>query len=131
MKNQIFRISKEEKKEIASELQSKGYFTTEIDASSLLTSKKFLAEMGKIFEYSEEIENYNWLDDVMRDLEWLNNDLGYVLFINNSFTIIYPYPEEAPYNFARFLFWMEFWEDEVERVVVGGKKKKFDVYLVD
>ncbi|SJZ78831.1 hypothetical protein SAMN02745116_01426 [Pilibacter termitis] len=130
MKNQIKRISLQEESKIKSELRIEGYFVTEINATALTDDKTYLAEMKRAFEYNGNIENFNWLDDVMTDLYWLKNDKGYILFINNAQSIVYPYPENAPNNFSRVLFWMEFWEEEVENVVMGGKKKKFDVYLV-
>lgn len=134
MKNQIYRIHKEDKTKLQSELKRQGYFVTEIESETLKTDESYMGALNEAFQYEqfgEKITNLNWLDDVMRDLEWLKNDNGYVLFISNALKIVYPYPEKAGENFSRILFWMYFWEDEVERVVVEGKYKKFDVYLVD
>ncbi|GAB2023328.1 hypothetical protein RyT2_24040 [Pseudolactococcus yaeyamensis] len=145
MRNQIYRIVKEDKNKLLLDLKRKGYFVAEVDSETLKTDETFINALSEAFQYTqfgEKITNLNWLDDVMRDLEWLKNDNGYVLFISNAQEIAYPYPEKAGENFSRILFWMHYWEEEISRVTGywnetlqifenGMLPRKFDVYLVD
>ena len=81
MKNQIYRIVKKDKNKLMLDLKSKGYFVAEVDSEALKTDETYINELSVAFQYTqfgEEITNLNWLDDVMRDLEWLKNDNGYV-----------------------------------------------------
>ena len=67
----------------------------------------------------------------MRDLDWLNAD-GYVFIIKNFENFMendISKKEKIMYYFEDEI--LPWWEEEVERCVLGGKAKPFNLYLVD
>ncbi|SJZ78896.1 Barstar (barnase inhibitor) [Pilibacter termitis] len=146
MKNQIFRISKEEKEELKNKLLKEKYFVSEIESEVLKDNTSFLTKFSKEFCFPYVVTNFNALNDYMMDLDWLNNELGYVLIINNfnkiSCTSYNDTIAIAESNFSGMIRWLYYWEEEITRVTGywneekqifenGMSPRKFDIYLVD
>lgn len=146
MKNQIFRISKSEKEKAKNDLLNSGLFVAEIESECLKNDESFMKELSLLFKFPYVVTNPNALNDYMTDLDWLNNDMGYSIIINNFHQIACKSYDEgirnAELNFAGMISWLYYWEDDVERVTGywdeetqtfsgGMSPKKFDIYLVD
>ena len=133
-KNQVFRVTLAEMNEIKKELvKDETLFIGEMDGENIQSWKEYIAVVSQLFHfpYEKHYAHAGYLD-WMEDLDWLNKE-GYVF-------IIYQYSEflqhdrenEKLYFLNDFINdILPFWEEEVERVMVGGKAKRFSLYLVD
>lgn len=146
MKNQIFRISKLEKEKRKNAIYDRGAFVVEIESDSLKNNELFMEKMSRLFKFPYKVTNLNALNDYMTDLDWLNNEIGNAIFINDFSQISCASYDEsikiAETNFVRMIRWLYYWEEEVERVTSywdeekqifsgGISPKIFNVYLVD
>lgn len=67
----------------------------------------------------------------MRDLLWVGDYAVYALFIDNQDKMPKKYPKTKAKIFELFVdSIIPFWKDEVEHVVVGGKSKVFDLFII-
>lgn len=146
MKNQIFRITKSEKEKAKNNTCIKGCFAVEVESEILKNNEIFMEKMSRLFKFPYIVTNLNALNDYMTDLDWLNNEIGYTLFINDFNKISCTSHDEsievAELNFARMIRWLYYWEEEVVRVTgywneenqtfSGGISPRiFNIYLVD
>lgn len=134
MKNSVLNISKDEANKIKSESKDK-VFIAEIDGAEINSWEDYWAAMARSFS-SPELPAYMKPDyhsyyDIMTDLSWIDTDS--IILIINKFTLFlkgeHALKDDIIKDFKDYL--LPFWAEEVERTVVGGKKKSFCVYLVD
>ncbi|MBL1229830.1 barstar family protein [Enterococcus sp. BWB1-3] len=130
----IVEISNVQKKEIEQALIKDNYFIAEIDGEKIETLPQYMEAIKKAFEFPEAMfENTSSIDsylDWMRDLSWLGNKEGYVLFIINSSKMMIGEEAKKAILFETFKdAIIPFWKDEVEHVVVDGEKKEFKVFI--
>lgn len=134
MNNLIFNITKEEINKIKSELKDK-VFIAEIDGDKINSWEDYWAAMSKLFLFPElpayMKPDYHSYYDIMTDLSWIDTDS--IILIINKFTLFlqgeHALKDDIIKDFKDYL--LPFWEEEVEKTVVGGKKKSFCVYLID
>lgn len=134
MNNLIFNITKEEINKIKSESKDK-VFIAEIDGTEINSWEDYWAAMSKLFLFPElpayMKPDYHSYYDIMTDLSWIDSDS--IILIINKFTLFlkgeHALKDDIIKDFKDYL--LPFWEEEVERTVVGGKKKSFCVYLID
>ena len=134
MNNLIFNITKEEINKIKSESKDK-VFIAEIDGTEINSWEDYWAAMSKLFLFPElpayMEPDYHSYYDIMTDLSWIDSDS--IILIINKFTLFlkgeHALKDDIIKDFKDYL--LPFWEEEVERTVVGGKKKSFCVYLID
>jgi hypothetical protein len=132
MKNKIFNVSSKEIIYLKQEIKKSGaLFIGEIDGKLIKQKQDFLDSMSKIFMFPYPASGFDGYFDWIRDLDWLQKE-GYILII---------------YNFKEFLnmdmrlknqiiddfknIILPWWESEVEKFVVRGKPKLFNIYLVN
>lgn len=133
MKNMIYEIDNHESQIIRSELKKdESIHLVVIDGREIQSWIPFLEKMISEFELPmlDNDRNINGYFDWMRDLDWLGK-AGYVLFIENYNEFMKEDLKMAKKiidDFKNCI--LPFWDSEVERVVVEGKAKRFDVYLV-
>ncbi|MFD1901042.1 barstar family protein [Enterococcus termitis] len=146
MKNQLFRIAKSEKEVIKNDMYNRGYFVVEIDSVILKNYKILMKTMAGKFKFPHVVTNFNSLNDYMTDLDWLDNKVGYTIFINKFHEIsCVSYDESiriAESSFCGMMRWLYYWEEEITKVTgywdeesrtfSGGlSPKRFNIYLVD
>lgn len=131
MKNSIYKVDMKQLELILKELQNEQKIhVAVVDGKKIQSWNTFLDNMIEKFSLPmKEHKNVNAYLDWMTDLDWLNKD-GYVLIIKNSkefMTEDFQMKRNIINDFKEHI--LPFWESEVEQVVVGGKAKRFDVYL--
>ena len=133
MKNQIFKITKEELMPIKKQLKKqKGTWIAEIDGKKISNWVDYSHEIERVFLFPTSC--YKSVDvylDWIRDLDWLNSE-AFVLIIHNFSQFMSKEIElknKIIKLFVKYIF--PWWESEVEECVVEGKAKPFIVYLVD
>jgi len=107
-------------------------FFAEIDGEDINQLDEYLEAVWRVFEFPEEVHmSYNAYLDWICDLSWLDSN-GYVFAILNADSLIAQCPKDRK-MILRSLegIVIPWWEGEVERHVVEGKAKPFNVYLVD
>ena len=134
MKNSVLNISKDEANKIKSESKDK-VFIAEIDGAEINSWEDYWTAMARSFSFPElpayMKPDYHSYYDIMTDLSWIETDS--IILIINKFTLFlkgeHALKDDIIRDFKDYL--LPFWEEEVEKTVVGGKKKSFCVYLVD
>lgn len=132
MKNRILNINKKEKMELSSKFLKLNYLVIEIDGKKIKDWKDYINILDNIIHFPDDCTKIrNRYIDWLKDLEWLNKE-GYIFIINNYSQFMKDNPKDKQLVYEIFYEdILPFWDDEVERVVVGGKKKPCNVYLVD
>ena len=77
---------------------------------------------------SRSLASYN---DWMKDLDWFGKD-SYILIIRNYKSFLandLPLKEMIMEGFRDYI--LPWWQEDVEKYVVEGKAKPFNIYLVD
>ncbi len=138
IENKIYQVSQEEMQIRKKELQKdNSIYIAEINGRDIQSIETYLDAMNELFKFPIPVRGGNGLRglngylDWMTDLDWLNKE-GYVLIINN-FTFFLQNDAKLKKllmeEFNKNI--LPFWQEDVKRVVVGGKPKSFLVYLVD
>ncbi len=132
--NRLYRITKEEfeKKKILYKFNDIKYIV--MDGKGIETYEQYFDELWKVFSFSEIPEgwekDYHTEDDFMTEMDELTKD-KYVFVIKNYDEFLandIKEKEEIENYYENYL--LPFWDEEVERVVVEGKRKDFNIYLV-
>lgn len=134
MNNLISNITKDDVNKIKSGLKSET-FIAEIDGAKINTWEDYWNSMAMSFSFPKLSQymkpDYHSYYDIMTDLSWIDND-NIVLLIHNFTCFLkneHALKDDIIKDFKNYL--LPFWDDEVERTVVGGKRKTFIVYFVD
>ena len=129
MKNEIFQISSLELKQIKKEIFDNENLKLSVLDGNVIKSRTDFANLLKDMFHlpMDNVISFDAFLDWMRDLDWIYEESIAVIIYNFSI-IECSVKEEIKESFKIIL---NFWDDEVERVVMGGKKRRFNVYLVD
>ena len=132
----IDRIKYKELKNHKQLLLDQNYYIAEIDGNNIYSLEDYMNEIIKAFKFPDGLfENKNSIDsyeDWMRDLEWLGAVDGFALFVINEDKMLTNFLNKKEIIFESFSDTIiPFWAEEVAHVVVGGKTKIFDVFVVD
>ena len=139
----IDRIKYKELKNHKQLLLDQNYYIAEIDGNNIYSLEDYMNEIIKAFKFPDGMfKNINSFDsylDWMTDLSWLygkegvdKNIKGFALFIYNFDQMMMSTSEikkEIMDCFNDSI--IPFWAEEVVHVVVGGKTKIFDIFVVD
>ena len=132
MKNEVIYTNSEEMRQIKLNSLSDGAtFLAEIDGKSINNLEQYLVQISDLFKFPMPSRSLDSYCDWMRDLEWFEVE-GYALVIYNFKNLFIDEPsmkETILEDFEELI--LPWWQEEVERCVVGGKAKSFNVYLVD
>lgn len=83
------------------------------------------------FEYPRKyFMNWNRFQDWITDLEWLNTD-SVILVIFNYADFMSECAEAKKYIMDDLQNTVDFWEYDAEKYIVGGRRKDFNVYIVN
>lgn len=132
--NKLYRMTKEEfeKEKILYQYNDVKYIV--MDGAGINTYEQYFDKLWEVFGFSELPEgwkkDFHTEDDFMTEMDELPND-KYVFIIKNydEFMVHNQYEKnEIEDYYENYL--LPFWDEEVERVVVEGKRKDFNIYLV-
>ena len=132
MLKKINILNKEQYKTIMETAKQDSVFIAEIDGKNIQNINQYLKEIWDVFKFPiTGYINYHAYLDWIRDLEWLNSN-GYLFVIQNycDFMKNSPNDRQIILNSLENLV-IPWWEGEVEKCVVEGKAKLFNVYLVE
>lgn len=129
MKNEIIYSVLDHKK--ASEVLSRGFHCITIDGKSIKYEEQFYEFIEKALLFPRPTKNnYNRFYDWITDLSWFPDSEGFVIIIKDFDSFC-----SSDTTFKAFLlnafreFILPFWEDDVTRVVVGGKERPFYIVI--
>lgn len=105
-----------------------------MDGSGITTYEEYFDRLWQAFGFSDLPEGWKKDNhseyDFMTDDDFLPND-KYVFIIKNYEQFMRSNPTEKSKIEKRYNnYLLPFWDEEVERVVVDGKRKDFNIYLV-
>ncbi len=111
-------------------------FFVEIQGKDIETLDDYMLKIEKSFHFPSPCEgNANRFLDWMRDLTWLDEAFFckmYILAIHDFSSIFFGdlyIRNEIERYFIEIIF--PWWDGDVEKFSVGGKRKEFNVYFVD
>lgn len=132
--NKLYKMTKEEfeKKNILYKFNDVKYIV--MDGAGIDIYEQYFDRLWELFDFGEIPEgwkkDYHTEYDFMTDDDFLPEE-KYVFIIKNYdlFMINNKWEKEnLEDTYENYL--LPFWDEEVERVVVEGKRKDFDIYLV-
>lgn len=111
-------------------------FIAEIDGKRIETLEDYMKEIIEVFKFPKgmfkNLASFDSYNDWMRDLTWLGDNKGYILFLFNEKEMLKKYPKDKETIFELFSdYIIPFWNEEVKHVVVEGKTKIFDIFIVE
>ena len=132
--NKLYRMTKEEfeRKKILYKFPDTKYIV--MDGAGIETYEQYFDRLWEVFGFSDIPEgwkkDYHTEYDFMTDMDELPED-KYAFAIKNYDKFL-PHSnwEKANLEDTYENYLLPFWDEEVERVVVEGKRKDFNIYLV-
>jgi len=132
MRNEICEVHNENIEKIKGELESSSNLhLVELHGKQIQSWEDYIGKMEDAFklptQWPNTIDSYN---DWMTDLEWLGRDsyaliiYDYQNFLENDLAL----KNIVIQDFQELI--LPWWQGEVEKCVVGGKAKSFNIYLV-
>jgi len=132
MKNKVYYVSQKEMAELREEFQKDELlYIADINGCVIQNLQDYLITMNEIFKFPIPARSLDGYFDWIRDLDWLMKE-GYVLIINNFSKFIendLQMKNKIVEDLEKIV--LPWWQEEVEKCVVEGKAKPFNVYLVD
>ena len=132
MKNKVYYVSQKEMGNIREALKKDdALYIADIDGSTIQNLQDYLDRVNELFKFPMPSRSLDGYLDWIRDLDWLMKG-GYVLIINNFNKFLnndLQIKNRIVDDFEKVV--LPWWQEEVEKCVVEGKTKPFNVYLVD
>ena len=133
MKNNIVYVDKEEAEKIKTNfLNCQNVFLAEVDGSNINSEEEFVLQMSRAFMFPHELQwlKLGWFVDYIRDLMWIDENKEIVLLIDNFERMLLDdkkLKKRIIHEFVEII--LPWWEEDVIGHMVGGKTRKFMVYL--
>lgn len=132
MDNAIYHVNKEEYALIKERIKTNNLYVAEIQGDEVQNLESYLREVWEKFKFPKTgYVNHDAYLDWIRDLDWINRD-GYIMAIFDFNKFLMKSPElknEIIEDFTDVV--LPWWQGEVEKYVVEGKAKTFNLYLID
>lgn len=134
MKNKILKVTREEYKNIKSEIDFRETYLVEIDGGEIPNVSSFFEKVEELYNFHTLNgtwgKNWSAFDDLMTDLDWLDYDKHIIAI--HSYDLLFSDEPEARKILMKYLkdSILPFWEEDVLSTVVDGKRKEFTVYLI-
>lgn len=132
--NKLYRMTKEEfeKRNILYKYNDVKYIV--MDGKGIGTYEQYFDKLWEVFNFSEIPDDwekdYHTEDDFMTEMDELTEDKYIFIIKNYDEFLANNIEEKAEIEDYYENYLLPFWDEEVERVVVEGKRKDFDIYLV-
>lgn len=128
-KNRMLYVNQSDIAKIAKAKTLEDYYIVKISGKSIQSEQAFLDYIADKFSFPDR-DGWDVLCDWMRDLSWISS--------RRLCIIIYDYSDlfnsdeifKAKFD-DYFTDILMFWEKDVVNMMVDGKKRSFDIYLVD
>lgn len=134
MKNKILKVTREEYKNIKSEIDFRETYLVEINGGEIPNVSSFFEKVEELYNFHTLNgtwgKNWSAFDDLMTDLDWLDYDKHIIAI--HSYDLLFSDEPEARKILMKYLkdSILPFWEEDVLSTVVDGKRKEFTVYLI-
>ena len=131
--NKLYRMTKEEfeKKKILYKFNDVKYIV--MDGKGIGTYEQYFDKLWEVFNFSEIPDgwekDYHTEDDFLTEMDELPDDKYIFVIKNYDEFLANNIEEKAEIEDYYENYLLPFWDEEVERVVVEGKRKDFDIYL--
>lgn len=132
--NKLYRMTKEEfeKRKILYKYNDVKYIV--MDGKGIETYEQYFDKLWEVFNFSEIPDgwekDYHTEDDFMTEMDELPDDKYIFIIKNYDDFLANNIEEKAEIEDYYENYLLPFWDKEIERVVVEGKRKDFDIYLV-
>lgn len=132
--NKLYRMTKEEfeKRKILYKYNDVKYIV--MDGKGIETYEQYFDKLWEVFNFSEIPDgwekDYHTEDDFLTEMDELPDDKYIFIIKNYDDFLANNIEEKAEIEDYYENYLLPFWDEEVERVVVEGKRKDFDIYLV-
>lgn len=132
--NKLYRMTKEEfeKKKILYKFNDVKYIV--MDGKGIETYEQYFDKLWDVFNFSEIPDgwekDYHTEDDFLTEMDELPDDKYIFVIKNYDDFLANNIEEKAEIEDYYENYLLPFWDKEIERVVVEGKRKDFDIYLV-
>lgn len=132
--NKLYRMTKEEfeKRKILYKYNDVKYIV--MDGKGIETYEQYFDKLWEVFNFSEIPDgwekDYHTEDDFLTEMDELPDDKYIFVIKNYDDFLANNIEEKAEIEDYYENYLLPFWDKEVERVVVEGKRKDFDIYLV-
>ncbi len=132
--NKLYRMTKEEfeKRKILYKYNDVKYIV--MDGKGIETYEQYFDKLWEVFNFSEIPDgwekDYHTEDDFLTEMDELPDDKYIFVIKNYDEFLANNIEEKAEIEDYYENYLLPFWDEEVERVVVEGKRKDFDIYLV-
>lgn len=130
MNNQVVRVSPEEMDAIKAKID-KDTIVAEIDGKNIPDLSRYFEFASNLFGFPRPAKNFDGYNDWMGDFTWTDQkDITIIIYNINDFMKM----DLVSRDIIIRLFWdsiLPWWEGDIVGHVVGGKPRKFMVYLVD
>lgn len=134
MKNKILKVTREEYKNIKSEIDFRETYLVGINGGEIPNVSSFFEKVEELYNFHTLNgtwgKNWSAFDDLMTDLDWLDYDKHIIAI--HSYDLLFSDEPEARKILMKYLkdSILPFWEEDVLSTVVDGKRKEFTVYLI-
>ena len=132
--NKLYRMTKEEfeKSKILYKYNDVKYIV--MDGKGIETYEQYFDKLWEVFNFSEIPDgwekDYHTEDDFLTEMDELPDDKYIFIIKNYDDFLANNIEEKAEIEDYYENYLLPFWDKEIERVVVEGKRKDFDIYLV-
>lgn len=126
MSNKIQYVSREFD---VNSLASEDYYFAELEGSKISSESELFSALKVVFRLPDA-HNWDAIFDWLTDLSWLCKE-GYIVYIRDYSLLLADDVATKKYFLSILKDTAEWWDGDVEKCVVGGKKKSFNIYLVD
>lgn len=132
--NKLYRMTKEEfeKRKILYKYNDVKYIV--MDGKGIETYEQYFDKLWEVFNFSEIPDgwekDYHTEDDFLTEMDELPDDKYIFIIKNYDDFLANNIEEKAEIEDYYENYLLPFWDKEIERVVVEGKRKDFDIYLV-
>lgn len=132
--NKLYRMTKEEfeKRKILYKYNDVKYIV--MDGKGIETYEQYFDKLWEVFNFSEIPDgwekDYHTEDDFLTEMDELPDDKYIFVIKNYDEFLANNIEEKAEIEDYYENYLLPFWDKEIERVVVEGKRKDFDIYLV-
>lgn len=121
-----------EKKKILYKFNDVKYIV--MDGKGIETYEQYFDKLWDVFNFSEIPDgwekDYHTEDDFLTEMDELPDDKYIFVIKNYDDFLANNIEEKAEIEDYYENYLLPFWDKEIERVVVEGKRKDFDIYLV-
>lgn len=136
MKNEIIFIRKEQENSFIDNYKDKGFYIAKLNGRKINTVSDYMSAIIVAFKFPngmfKNTNNFDSYNDWMRDLTWLGEYTGYILIIEYFDQMMKSCKEEKELIMEQFKkIILPFWEKDVEYVVVDGKPKVFNIFIIN